>query len=535
LSTPTPVRLRALVSALIALLLSAVSILVGATAASAAAFPDAIDPNSLKMDFVESSGVLHQWDRISVAGDWAVPDGARGGDTFSMTLPKELDAFRTKFDLLTADGEVMGTCLINGSPAVMACTLSDVVNGLADVHGSFQFQMRANATTDSKGGTFVIGGDPVTVTWPGGHGIVGADNPAISFAKHGSYSPNNGDPRILWAVTLTPDQLGESVRIKDTLARADGSVSGQHWAGYPSQGAVLQLADSAGGFPTIVPASRFSGGWDASGTSFDITIDLSGYDTSHGARLSYYTLPDDGTFDDHDTFANTATVDSRSVTAGYTYTDSSSGTGSGTNVGTMSIHKVIAGDGASLVPSGTTFTLRYTYGSTTKTLEVPMDGTVVKTASIPTGTVVTVTEVDLPAIAGVEWGTPVISGDKVTTNDDGSATVTIAGGTSLALTLTNTATMPVSQPTPTPSQTPTATPTPSQTPTATPTPSQTPTATASPTTPITPTPRPSSSLPTGTGDLVSTGGELGVLPSSVLGLAVLVVAALVLRRARRSS
>ncbi|MBE7700491.1 choice-of-anchor A family protein [Oerskovia sp. Sa1BUA8] len=102
--------------------------------------------------------------------------------------------------------------------------------------------------------------------------------------------------------------------------------------------------------------------------------------------------------------------------------------------GGFSIRKVVAGSGAQGVPPRSPFTVAYSYGLdaqvVTGTVQVLADGTVVDgPQDLPVGTVVSFSEVDLPAVAGVVWGPPVFS----------PATVTITEGESTTVTLTNTA------------------------------------------------------------------------------------------------
>ncbi|MEV7962056.1 DUF5979 domain-containing protein [Oerskovia paurometabola] len=102
--------------------------------------------------------------------------------------------------------------------------------------------------------------------------------------------------------------------------------------------------------------------------------------------------------------------------------------------GGFSLTKVVEGSGASVVPAGTEFTVRYAYeldgAPVSGTSTVAADGTVVDgPQNLPVGTVVTFTETDLPAVAGVVWGTPVFS----------PAQVTVTDGQNAAVTLTNTA------------------------------------------------------------------------------------------------
>lgn len=168
-----------------------------------------------------------------------------------------------------------------------------------------------------------------------------------------------------------------------------------------------------------------------------------------------------------------------------------------TTAGGFSASKEIEGDAAGDVPAGTTFTLAYSYDLGGETvdgaLSLPADGTVVDgPQDLPVGTVVTFEEVDLPAIDGIEWGTPELS----------ASTVTIADGENVEVTVTNTA----AAVTPTPSPGPGPSPSPS----------------------------PSSPAAPGDGDLAETGFD-GLAPMIAGGLALLVGAALFVAARRRKA
>lgn len=105
--------------------------------------------------------------------------------------------------------------------------------------------------------------------------------------------------------------------------------------------------------------------------------------------------------------------------------------------GDFSVSKSVVGDAAASVPDDTEFTVGYSYGdpAVTGTLTVLADGTVVTSDALPNGTEVTLTEVDLPEIEGVKWGTPkftVGEGDPTE-----QVTLTIGDGTTVAVKLVN--------------------------------------------------------------------------------------------------
>ncbi|PZR55340.1 hypothetical protein DNL40_02935 [Xylanimonas oleitrophica] len=110
--------------------------------------------------------------------------------------------------------------------------------------------------------------------------------------------------------------------------------------------------------------------------------------------------------------------------------------------GTFSVEKALTGGAAGEVPDGTTFTVRYTYtGADGETVEAEQTLTVGEpwtSAELPAGTVVTLTEVDLPDVPGITWGEPAFSGTGVTVDPaTGQATLTVGAGAVVEVVLTN--------------------------------------------------------------------------------------------------
>ncbi|MCB7136011.1 DUF5979 domain-containing protein [Cellulosimicrobium marinum] len=108
----------------------------------------------------------------------------------------------------------------------------------------------------------------------------------------------------------------------------------------------------------------------------------------------------------------------------------------------FAVQKAVSGEGAAAVPADTTFTVEYTYetpeGDTGgDTLTVPIGGELVYGPDLPVGTVVTIEEVDLPVVDGVEWGDVVI---RINGEPQGNpATFTVEEGMTLTVTVDNTA------------------------------------------------------------------------------------------------
>ena len=117
-------------------------------------------------------------------------------------------------------------------------------------------------------------------------------------------------------------------------------------------------------------------------------------------------------------------------------------------VGGFSIAKQLAGDGTSLVPTGTTFTVNYTVdGGATQTLSLVAGGAASTVSALPAGATIALTEAARPPFAGVVWGTPVF-----TVNGTPVTSIVIGTNTVVAVVLTNTAT--TAQPAPSEPTTP---------------------------------------------------------------------------------
>lgn len=113
-----------------------------------------------------------------------------------------------------------------------------------------------------------------------------------------------------------------------------------------------------------------------------------------------------------------------------------------TSAASFVVQKTVTGEAAADVPADTTFEVGYTYeepdGATGGgTLVVPVSGALVSGPTLPVGTVVTVTETNLPTVPGVEWGTPVIQVNGEPLGDP--AQFTIQENQTVTVTVVNTA------------------------------------------------------------------------------------------------
>lgn len=105
----------------------------------------------------------------------------------------------------------------------------------------------------------------------------------------------------------------------------------------------------------------------------------------------------------------------------------------------FSIAKQLSGSGETAVPSGTEFTLSYAVnGAEAVDLIVSPDEPAV-VDDLAAGDIVTISEIELPDVDGITWGTPVwtIDGELLTPDEFGDIHFTLAGGEMIAVELTN--------------------------------------------------------------------------------------------------
>ena len=386
-------------------------------------------------------------EHLRVDASWAVPDGAVSGQTFGFTLPAQFAGYTGTFSVPADDdpSATVADCTVSSdSPPVVTCTLTDYVDGRSDISGSLWFVVSAVEETTDATVAFEVDGAIVPVPIPGG-GIVGEPVPT----EPEKWSWQTADGRLAWQLMIpgAPFAGAGSLTIDDTLT-PPGEGAGEH---HNVDGALsVWSTDAAGQDRRTV--TDWTGGWDAAGSSFHLEI-AGPIDPARNYVVKYYTVPIDGATGD--SFSNVADIGGVVVRATQVWTATGGGTGTGGTTGNFSIQKVLAGDGAVSVPAGTTFDVAYSYGDPVvrKVLEVTV-GAPVTSIALPRGTIITLEEIDLPAIDGVTWGTPAFGGSGVRALADGTAEMTVVAGSAVAITLTNTATADVVPPTTPPTTTP---------------------------------------------------------------------------------
>lgn len=437
-----------------ALAVAAAVIGVGGTAASAAEFdyPAAIDPGSIAISTTDGSTSTSVNKQVRIDAAWSVPQGAKAGDTFGFTLPPEFAGAASTLVIPASDDPSVpvAECTISADEApVVTCTLTDYVDGRDGVSGNLWFMVKTVRATESSTVDFVVDGKTTPVEVPGGGITPGKPMPGEPL----KWSSLTEDGRISWVVAVPGSAFADmdSIVIDDQItAPGDGvaehrNVDGdlQVWA-----------TDSTNTVHAEVPG--WSGEWNADGTAFHLEIP-GPIDASRHYLVRYYTVPTAPV--DGATYANTATVNGATVTDTQVWSSSGGGTGTGSETGRFVISKEVSGAATSAVPADTVYTATYSYGdpATTGTMTFTA-GQPVVSVPFPAGTVVTLEEIAIPAIDGVEWGTPVFSGDGVRVLDGGRAQLTIGAGASVSVTLTNAASASTPPTPPTPSVPPTAPP-----------------------------------------------------------------------------
>lgn len=411
-------------------------------AQAAIAAPNVTYPGAISNVALESTSggnaPLTQWDAVKMTADWSVPDGAKAGETFGMTLPAE---FRRRgpgtFELKHPDtGAVQAKCAIADADGPdMVCTLTDAIEGLEHVGGSLWADLTASQSTTSETVSFDLGNGFTPVDLPGTGGIVPENTvePTEPY-KYGSATAVDG--RLRWDIGVPSGYVSNGgFTITDEL---DRSKENHHYTGVvrlnqrPVENGVYT------GDWVLLDASNYTVQFSPDMLSFTFTasgLPASGY----GYKLEYITEAD-GVVLPGDVFGNEAVVNTTKVSSAHTITASGGGEGGGDAYGRFTITKVVTGDEAAAV-ADQMYSVRYSVkGSADPAVvtKVPV-GEPIKSNRAPLGSTFVIEEIDLPVISGVEWGDWTITGDGVVAMPDGTYEVKPGTNVPVELTLTNVA------------------------------------------------------------------------------------------------
>ena len=504
---------------------------------------------------------LKRWDLADFTLDWHAPDGVADGQQFTVTYPEQFIVFKSEDFVLRATDEDGvekngGNCHVSHSDRTITCTFNGEFENKDDVRGYLKTRLQAQQQYDQDTTTLTIdGGRQVTVDLPGNKGIVGPDTRFYGeFDKQGWY--NSDASKGVWSLNL-PGGLLEGkgdITFTDTL---DGVVPHK----FEEETIDLTVADYTCG-PTdyshicnyeegkfdnqSVKVAKREIAADGKSVTFTLQTPEGGWKKDHYYRVRYHSVPTG------DVPAGAENITSNKVTADVIdFNDSASiyreqrsaGGIQGVDRGSYQINKKVEGDAASKLPADTSFTFKATYslnGQTkTETRTVKADGSVAGETNLPRGTVVTLEEIDLPKVDGIEWGDPVFaaaSGHEANVeiiNGGKAAKVTVHSTDNVEVVVTNkpsetppTTTPPTTPPSTTPpattppTTTPPATP-PSTTPPTTP-PSSTPPATESTTPPSSTPPATESTTPPATESTTPNDDDSGSGGGGIIGLLLLI-------------
>ncbi|AWH93688.1 peptidase [Dietzia lutea] len=172
-------------------------------------YPDAVPPGE----------TLLIGDTVGVQGTWTAPDDAVGGDQFTIAFPDALEVETEGFPLNGDGGTVWGNCAIANN--TVTCTLTDTVNDLSDVGGTFYLYSTATERVTSETVEFRLSGEVTVVDLPGDGGI--GDGVTIGDAeKSGAFTPDK--QAITWTIDIPGSELAAladengAVTLEDTLS-----------------------------------------------------------------------------------------------------------------------------------------------------------------------------------------------------------------------------------------------------------------------------------------------------------------------------
>lgn len=533
-----------------------------ASPAYAADRSDLIDRSSITIvkSGSDPDAPLNQWNQTEISFKFTSQGKAdpSAGDTFSLKLP---DSFRTSkitFEVADVDGTILGSCTTTGGDgSVVTCTLNEEVESRSFVEGTVWLRAQATKEVSEENVNFEINGEVVPVDLPGEGGIGPDDTQFPEEPAKWGWFTSEERKNIVWTLFVPGDAIGtaDPFVITDQLGPNQTMLEGWFLQSQdaPGQNSWTTVASSAGD-PRNVQM-------ELTDTGFTMSIPRDLFDPSKLYRIQY--VSQTTTSGDGETYTNTASFDGLDVKSNVTREFEGGGDINGPGFGSIGVQKLaVAGEGAGAVPADTTFTVQATYQEdgqqVTKEIALTAGGKAGLLTNIPTGTVVTLSEIKLPAIDGITWGQPKFAGDSdgvVVSADGTTAQVTVPEQQTVTLSLTNTASVVTTTPPTTP---PTTTPPPTTPPVTTP-PGTTPPVTTPPgevcvtTTPSVPgtsTPiQPGTSSPAGTSDdcgttttttstggtgLAKTGSNLDTLGGIAAGL-VIAGAGVTLAGRRRSN
>ena len=439
---------RGSVALLVALLIVLTSFVSGASVAKATEV-NGIQSSSIHLEKMDANeAAIYMWSAVRVNATWRVPNGTgRAGDTFMLTLPKELIGSEGSFDLKGKEGDPLayGTCQVTKSEVV--CTLNENVENKNDVGGSLWVKTQVGALTEADKLTFGLRNGVTVDVPPDGQSGIGYKPYVPTEIDKSGWFPG-ADQKIQWRIVVPGAKVSDrsSMTITDNFAMAgvDLTVAADSpsvfWV--PSTPKCWNEISSADCYNALTTSSTPSSEVtiDNDGDTVKVVIDNKGQNfEADRIYIVDLLVNSDSKILAGSRYTNQATVDNEVRSATAVKETSGGGTGSGDTVGHIGVKKVVTGGD---VASDTVYPVAWSYDyngtSHQGELSVKGDGTLETLSNIPNGTVVTLTE-NVPSVTGVDFGDPAFSGDGVT---DGvpnatSAQVAVEGLKTREVTLTN--------------------------------------------------------------------------------------------------
>lgn len=170
------------------------------------------------------------WDPVMTTFDWCVPDGTRGGDYATVSIPDIQEVVPATFDLTADNGQVLATATYEaGPPRQYRIVFSDLVNDQVGVCGDAYFGSKLGTTEPNT--TYTLDyyvNNEILVCDEGDEGCnvittqPPPENPHNTAQKWGVIDRNDPN-RITWGID-TPHGPYTTATITDTLPADAGFV-----------------------------------------------------------------------------------------------------------------------------------------------------------------------------------------------------------------------------------------------------------------------------------------------------------------------
>ena len=442
-------RLRRALATTAAVALGMLGMAAGTSAAQAAELPVTFSNQSLTQGGQPVSEIeVLPYSSLRFSTDFTLASQPQAGDTFTVPIDLSGGLFGmsgTSFVLNNANGQAAADCVYTEGTGI-ACTFRSPVPVGTGATGDLWFNIHATKDAEATTAQVQVGGVYFDVTVKEGGGGTGptTDNSTKSGGQYGSEG-------AIWVVYISNADLARFHQM-GTIEFADSLRSGSdsRFIYMPQQYDPATLTvDCVPGINGAALSSFIPVGLSWSDTSFGFELSPQEVDQclaqGGGFKTQYRTSVPGGIIKNDPEgprpwfgYGNDAEVNGEKLH--YTVNATADGGGGmSAEVAVVMVEKELTGDGAELA-DGQTFSVRAQYGVEDRTVSV-VAGNASAIGQVPVNTPVTLSEVNLPQIEGVEWGDYTFEGEGVVDNGDGTFTFTpTQGGQTVTLKLVNVAT-----------------------------------------------------------------------------------------------